>query len=175
MRKPRKRAWITITTVVAGAALALLAWPRSAQANGAVIYMDQDATGAATGLSWTDAYTNLQAGLSAAAAGDEIWVAAGVYTPTNVANQSAAFYLKSGVELYGGFDSSETHRDQRDWQTHVTVLSGDLYGNDTTNADGVSTHWSHISGYNSRQVVIGSSADNAAVLDGFTITGGAAT
>lgn len=167
--------WITIIVVVAGATLALLAWPRPARADGSVIYVDRDATGAATGLSWTDAYTNLQAGLSAATAGDEIWVAAGVYTPTNVADQNAAFYLKSGVELYGGFNGSETHRDQRDWQTHVTVLSGDIDGDDAIDANGVSTHWSHISGYNAWHVVIGSSADNSAVLDGFTITGGAAT
>ncbi|MDY7076378.1 MAG: LamG-like jellyroll fold domain-containing protein, partial [Chloroflexota bacterium] len=106
---------------------------------------------------------------------DEIWVAKGVYTPTNVAGRDAAFYLQSGVELYGGFDGSETSREQRDWQTHVTVLSGDVDGDDTTDANGVSTHWSHISGYNVWHVVVASSAGESGVLDGFSITGGCAS
>jgi uncharacterized repeat protein (TIGR01451 family) len=154
MRKPRKRAWITIIAVVAGAALALLVWPRSARADGSVIYVDQGATGAATGLSWADAYTNLQAALTVANPGDEIWVAEGVYTPTNVAGQFATFYLESGVALYGGFDGSETGREERDWEANETILSGDL-GSE-----------------NAFHVVTASGTDATTVLDGFTITGG---
>ncbi len=175
MRKPRIHTWITVIAVAAGATLALLALPGSAQADGAIIYVDRDATGAATGLSWTDAYTSVQTALTAATGGDEIWVAEGLYLPTNdPTNSDAAFVLKSGVALYGGFTGGESSRDQRDWETHVTVLSGDIDGSDTTDLNGVSTHWSHVNGDNVWHVVVGNNADASGVLDGFSITGGSA-
>ncbi|MBN1583783.1 MAG: hypothetical protein JXA89_23960, partial [Anaerolineae bacterium] len=55
---------------------------------GGVIFVDATASGAATGLSWTDAYTNVQDALAAAVADDEIWIAAGVYYPDEGAGQT---------------------------------------------------------------------------------------
>ena len=122
-------------TIIAAAlltTLALLLTPRTARADGP-IYVDRDAPGPThNGESWPTAYVTLQGALDVASAGDEIWVAAGVYTPTNVANEDATFYLESGVAIYGGFAGGEISRDQRDWEAHVTVLSGDIDGNDTT-------------------------------------------
>jgi len=40
-------------------------------------YVNDDAQGANTGTSWTDAYADLHAALAAAQGGDQIWVAAG--------------------------------------------------------------------------------------------------
>ena len=54
------------------------------------------------GLSWTTAYTDLQAALGEAVSGDQIWVATGVYTPGTA--RSDTFTLTAGVQLYGGFD-----------------------------------------------------------------------
>jgi predicted outer membrane repeat protein len=139
-----------------------------------VIYVDADAVGANDGTSWTDAFTDLQDGLNAAGPGDEIWVAEGVYTPTNAADRSATFQLKDGVALYGGFVATETVRTQRDWETHVTVLSGDLDGNDVTDANGVVTDTADIVGDNAYHVVTGSGVTETARLDGFTITAGKA-
>lgn len=45
-------------------------------------YVDKDADGKATGLSWTDAYTNVQDALAAAQSGAEIWVAGASITQT---------------------------------------------------------------------------------------------
>ena len=129
-----------------------------------VIYVRGDATGAKTGFSWADAYTDLQAALAAAAAGDEIWVAHGTYKPTTGTDRAVSFLLEAGVGLYGGFAGTETERDQRNWETNATILSGDI-GTSGSAAD------------NSYHVVVGEldvnpSSAYLTVLDGFTITGG---
>ena len=140
---------------------------------GGVICVDASANGAGTGLSWTNAYTNLPDALTAAGAGDEIWVAAGVYYP-GVARE-ATFVLKNNVALYGGFAATETLRTERDWEAHVTILSGDIDANDV-NTDGnhIAETWNDLVGANAYHVVTGSGRDATAVLDGFTITAGRA-
>ena len=94
----------------------------------------------------------------------EIWVAAGTYKPTSGIDRTATFQLINDVEIYGGFDGTETILGDRDWETNITILSGDLNGDDgpefTNRTD------------NSYNVVTGSGVDATAVLDGFTIMGG---
>ena len=140
-----------------------------------VIYVDQDASGADDGSSWEDAYTDLQSALDAGA-GHEIWVAEGVYIPTHElyggGARSETFSIPQGMFLYGGFSGTEIQRVQRDWHENGTVLSGDLDGNDTVNADGVTTEAADITGSNAYTVVYVSDAFGPIVLDGFTITGG---
>lgn len=143
-----------------------------------IILVDDDATGAANGFTWADAYTNVQDALAVAITGDEIWVAEGVYYPDEGSGQtdnsrSATFSLKSGVALYGGFAATETALTERDWTAHITVLSGDIDGNDTTNINGVVTTTTGISGSNAYHVVYSKNV-NTAQLDGFTVTAGAA-
>ncbi len=108
--------------------------------------------------SWATA-CELQTALSNAVAGDQIWVAAGTYKPTAGTDRTATFQLKSGVAIYGGFAGTETSLAERDWETNITTLSGDIRvgGN---------------AGDNSYHVVTGSGVDETAVLDGFTIRGG---
>ena len=73
------------------AALALLthgAYAAPASPSAAIIYVDADATGSASGLDWTDAYTTVQDALAAATSGDEIWVAEGLYYPDEGSGQT---------------------------------------------------------------------------------------
>ncbi|MCK6456590.1 MAG: hypothetical protein L6Q92_08690 [Phycisphaerae bacterium] len=134
-----------------------------------ISFVDRDATGLNNGANWTDAYADLQTGLTAAANSVfgrvEIWVAAGTYRPDGgTLNRSLAFQLVNNTEVYGGFNGTETMRNQRDPAVNVTTLSGDLAGNDApnfaNNAD------------NSIHVVTSDGTDASAVLDGFTISGG---
>jgi hypothetical protein len=141
-------------------ALLALAPTAPARAAGSIIYVKASASGQNDGSSWANAYTSLQSALAAATSGDQIWVAAGSYKPSTTGDRSASFTLTSGVALYGGFAGSETLLSQRDWTSNVTILSGDLNGNDSGFTN---------NGENSYHVVRGATG---ATLDGFTITGG---
>lgn len=79
------------------------------------------------GRTWPTAYRSLTTALAAARGKTvEIWIAAGTYCPTDRADRSASFLLGEGCAVYGGFAGNETRRDQRDFRTHLTVLSGDI-------------------------------------------------
>jgi parallel beta-helix repeat protein len=139
-----------------------------ALAQNSTIYVDADAMGNNNGTSWEDAYTTLQPALEDAADGAEIWVAEGIYVPTQETSpgdpRSASFQLKNGVALYGGFHPSvgDTGWEDRDWVSNVTVLSGDI----GTVEDPTDNSYHVI--YNPDELAL----DGSAVLDGFTVTGG---
>ncbi|HSH53344.1 MAG TPA: right-handed parallel beta-helix repeat-containing protein, partial [Bacteroidales bacterium] len=122
-----------------------------------IVYVNQSASGSNNGTSWADAYTNLQDALTSASVGDELWVAAGTYKPTGTTDRNVSFVLLQDLGLYGGFNGTETNREERDWRANETILSGDI------GAVGDSTD-------NSYHVVLGSNP--GATLDGFTITRG---
>ncbi len=112
----------------------------------AVIRVKWDSPADGPGDTWANAYRTVTAAIAASAAGDEIWVAG------DASHWYAeSIILKDGVGLYGGFAGGETTRDQRDWNTNVTILDG---------------------GGNRRVVTPPSGATATTVLDGFTIRNG---
>ena len=130
---------------------------------GHIVHVDaKNAEGPGDGRCWAAAFRDLHEALDAAEAlarsapepRPEVWVAAGVYRPSETGDRDAAFRLRSGVDLYGGFAGAETAREQRDWRARETVLSGAV---GSRREEG------------SRHVVVG--ADDA-VLDGFTVRDG---
>lgn len=133
-------------------------------------YVNQNATGANNGQGWADAYTDLQAALAAAQAGDEIWVAEGTYKPAAPGgSQTATFLINKDLKLYGGFRGTECYLSERDIALHPTVLSGDLNGDD------VDSSFIQNRGDNVLHVVqVSAAVTNAGLLDGFTIRGGQA-
>jgi hypothetical protein len=146
----KKKIGTVVLVIIIAVALGLPALPARAAS---IIYVDADATtGDNNGSSWEDAYTDLQTALANANDGDDIWVAAGTYTPGTARTDS--FDLVDGVALYGGFAGNEISRDQRNWVLNETILSGEI------GTDGNSYH------------VVTSTSTNAAILDGVTITGG---
>ena len=152
---------LTVTVIV------VLAHPVSADA--AILYAKPGGFVTGECENWSDA-CNLQFALTSAISGTEIWVAQGVYTPGLYL--TSTFQLKSGVALYGGFAMTETVRDQRNWQVNLTILSGDIDGNDTTDPNGVVTDTNNIHGNNAYHVLKGTGTDATAILDGFIATAG---
>lgn len=159
-------------TVLSLALLATCALAPSAAAQ-TTHYVDAGlTTGANDGSSWADAFQGslaLQAALSSATSGDEVWVAQGSYQPAGPGGaRTISFQLASGVTLRGGFMGGEaTLIDRPAFGVAPSVLSGDLDGDDGpgfTNQDDNSYH-----------VVDASGVDATAVLEGFTITAGAST
>ena len=114
----------------------------------AILYVKPGANGDC--LSW-DTACELQTAIFNAVSGDQIWVAAGSYKPTMDTNRTAAFQLKSGVAIYGGFPAAGGDWSQRDWETYPATLSGDI-GVSGNNAD------------NSYHVVKSNGVDASAIL-----------
>ena len=104
-------------------------------------YVTVAGAGTKDGSSWTNAASDLQATINAAAIGDVIWVASGTYTPTvKIADflfdgitpttaRDKTFKLMPGVKVFGGFVGNEVpsfNLDTRDFVANETILSGDL-------------------------------------------------
>lgn len=126
-----------------------------------IIYVDVDADGNDDGSSWANAFEELDEALDAAGSSAQLWVAEGVYKPTDDPERTESFFLKSGVLVLGGFTGTETSADQRivDPDENGTVLSCDI-GTVGDPSD------------NCYHVVTAINVDGTAVLDGFLITGG---
>jgi len=131
---------------------------------GYIIYVSKEATGKNNGMSWTNAFTDLQSALSSAMPGDTIWVAKGTYKPSVDKNgdsnpsdpRTKAFCMVSDIPVFGGFAGNEASLAQRNIKLNETILSGDI-GETGINDD------------NCYSVIRGASNT---LLDGFTITAG---
>jgi hypothetical protein len=135
--------------------------------NATIYYVDAAKTDdAGDGLSWANAKKTLQAAITIAGNGDQVWVKAGTHYPTvevgGTGDRYKTFQMKEGVEIYGGFVGTEEELGDRNFEANVTVLSGDI-GTENDNSDNCYHIFYHPSGLN---------LTSSAVLDGFTITGG---
>jgi uncharacterized repeat protein (TIGR01451 family) len=158
--------------------LAIFGAPAVVRAQSTTIRVTPNGSDAAAGSDWTTNAASLQRALSIARDGDEIWVARGVYTPGVTVR--ATFTVTSGIQLYGGFAATETVRTQRDWLANPTVLSGDIGGDDTPDANGAVTTTTNIAGINAYHVLWLDGMNGAPIttttrIDGFTVTAGQAS
>ena len=123
------------------------------------IFVNNSANGNNDGTSWQNAYLDLQDAINVAVDGDDLWIAQGVYYPTNGTNRYLHFELKNGVKWYGGFNGTEVSLLERDPVNNISLLSGDIgLTNDSTD--------------NSFTVVYTEFTDSTTVLDGLAIDHG---
>ena len=88
---------------------------------GEVWFVDAEAPPGGNGLSWATAFDRIETAVAAASEGDEIWVKAGTYHLTDMIS------IEKIVHLLGGFSGTESIREQRDWENHVTTISGEHF------------------------------------------------
>lgn len=142
-----------------------------------LIFVDDDASGADDGSSWSDAYPNLQDALATATDDDVVAVAAGTYYPDigdgiPVDDRETSFRItgaQNGLEVYGGYAGDEDislsnlKLSDRDFETNETTLSGDV--DDTPNdMSGNSFHLFYLDG------TTGGDIKSGTRVDGFTVT-----
>jgi|GEM_PF-2732656 len=97
----------------------------------AQIFVNHDATGNNDGTSWTNAYTNLQDAIDNATPSDQLWVAEGIYQPSNhILPDSNWYQIDRDLQIFGGFVGTETMLTQRVPEINLTILSGDINGDD---------------------------------------------
>ena len=90
-----------------------------------IVRVSPDGDDAQNGSSWTLAKRTVRAGIGTAAAlGGDVWVHAGTY--------AECVTLHSYAHVYGGFAGGETERDERDWESNVTILDGQQQGSVVT-------------------------------------------
>lgn len=132
-----------------------------------MVYVDQSADGAETGLCWRDAYVRLEDAIAHALANTsvtQIWVAQGVYVPSLDADtRHATFALPPRVTILGGFAGVEKRASDRnpDPATNGTVLSGDISGDDISGGNARKNNVYHVV-----------TAAQRSAIDGFTIRAG---
>ena len=159
-------------------------------ATGRIRYVKQGGTG--DGSSWNNASGDLQKMIDELAVSNqpgEVWVAAGTYQPIGWIdtdkNYTAAFRMRDGISVYGGFAGTESSKNARSmtgnmpWQyEYKTILKGASYQDDAE-WNATDTKW-NVSSSASRHVVWfapypyqeDNSFTKVTILDGFTIVGG---
>lgn len=141
----------------------------------AVVHVDPSATGAKSGITWVDAFTELQdaiAAINARPGSSEIHLAAGTYladyeitSGLHTHDREASFHLPSGVATRGGYAGLVgVDPDAHDPGLYSTILSGDLLLNDGSSFSNRTD--------NSRCVVRVDSAVVGTALDGIIVRGG---
>ena len=185
---------VTITATQAGNAYYTMATTTqtiTSRPAGATIFRVTIAgAGARDGSSWANAMP-LQAALAASNSLDQVWIAGGIYKP-HATDRRVSFTIQGGVMVYGGFSGNEatfdpTTNDTRPRNaegvlTNVTILLGDLLGDDGTRPVRPARGESYETYRVVRAVYDATRDDNShtvvtitgsnAILDGLTITAG---
>lgn len=123
----------------------------------AILHVNASASGSNDGTSWANAYLDLQDALAFArvtSCVQEIWVAAGTYTP-HASDRTVYCDLVNDVDMYGGFpNTGNPTMADRDPVAHITRLTGEI---NSTSAQDNSYH------------IIRASFTNYTIFDGFRL------
>jgi hypothetical protein len=156
-------------------------------ASGKTIYVDDDANGLNNGTSWGNAYRFLQDALADAKTAEkpvEIRVAQGIYKPDRdsahpqgALHTGRIFELRDGMSLLGGYAGVRAvDPNARDFKSYLTILSGDLLGNDAPVTDPAKLKKDDPTRKdNCRVMSIGRYGDGHIRLEGCVVAGGFST
>ncbi|MHC4265924.1 MAG: S8 family serine peptidase, partial [Planctomycetota bacterium] len=134
-----------------------------------ILYVDDNSADGGNGRNWYASFNDLQDALDEALLPrDEIHVAQGTYLPSMLTDpcnpRSATFQLINQVTVKGGYAGIEgPDPNERNPEIYETILSGDLYDNDTSDPNRTE---------NCYHVLTVDNTDHYTVLDGFTVTAG---
>lgn len=143
-------------------------------------YITPTGAGSHTGVSWTNACgaSQIQQLINSSGSCDSIFMASGVYKPTNSTDPNISIALKNHAKIFGGFPHPSTTLANPSWANRngklfPTVFSGDL-GNDDINTDANFFNQStdSIVGNNSFHLFSGDNVENSCIIDGCVIVGG---
>jgi parallel beta-helix repeat protein len=90
----------------------------SANVCAATWFVRSDVAASGDGTSWGESFAGLAEAVSAASAGDDVWVQSGSYIP------SSTIYLSKAIGILGGFTGNETDASQRNFADNETILDG---------------------------------------------------
>ncbi len=121
----------TVQTTARLVGMTLLLFMGMAQSQ--VCRVSMNGTAAADGSSWQQS-KDLVSALANPGFCPEIWVKSGTYYPTQTTDRSISFFVAPGVELYGGFNGTESARNHRDFVNNKAVLSANI-GHSLINLD----------------------------------------
>lgn len=165
---------------------------------GRILRVAPDGSDANDGSSWSAAFRSVQAAIDRlASTGNgrgEVWVKAGTYSPTSLLASgdqlTAAFIMRDGVSVYGGFAGKENSRAERKlklggmpWEfENVTVFQASGYM-DAASWNAADLKWSivsssnHVVWFDGTEPVADGYKDfsTVTVLDGVTVCGGRAS
>lgn len=121
--------------------------------------------GDGSGDSWANAMPELSTAVNlAGSTTTDIWVAAGTYKPGTSRNDSFGFSIDN-LQIYGGFNGTETTVAERSISANPTILSGDL--NDDDQGVSITASYKSDNSYH----IVNLNANNVNI-DGFTIEKG---
>lgn len=156
--------------------VAILSFLVCAAGHAEVWYVDQEnVSGVEDGTSWATAFTTVQPAIDAAAPGDELWVAAGVYGEGRVDEQAArtsgALYIDKALSIFGGFAGGEESPETRDPEANPVLLDG----HQSRRPVGAPPLESPVTEDRANNVVVVLDEVSFCVLDGLSLTGGRET
>jgi len=119
--RPFRRGGTTVKSLAvvraAAAVAALMFYATAGMAGADIIHVTTSGSNSNSGADWANAKETPAAALRAAEAGDEVWVAAGLYSNSHL-------LIPVGVVVLGGFDGTETDETSRNPEANLTTLDG---------------------------------------------------
>lgn len=130
---------------------------------GTRLYVDQEANGIGNGSSWADAFNTIYEAIVIAntcANVAEIWVKKGTYLTSEFNERDQSFEFISRINIYGGFDGTESTIDDRNLVLNISRLDGNI-GHESDSTDNAL----HL-------VLVASSGIDTVYMDGFHLVNG---